>query len=281
VLDRAVVGREDGGVLKVPLLVLPDPVDAFALQSWIDVVADGVRLRMLVDTGSARSEVPRIESLAKRLVEGTSAGRGASGSSSNDPLVRLHTLQLGDLTVTDLTVGLQQQDWPHPPLLSMDVLGSHACHFRFDDQELHLGGPPPQAQGWIPLATEPHRAPAVDVHWESTMVSALWDTGAGITIVDRGWAESHPDVVTILTDTRDGTDATGAPVAGVEGWLAGYTVGDVSFRDQPCCVMDLSGLNAHLTSPIHMALGLPQISQASWYMDFPRGRWAITSTRTP
>ncbi len=267
-------------MLTVPLLVLPDPVDAFALQSWVDVIADGVPLRMLVDTGGARTEVPRIGALAELVQEGMSEGRGASGSPSQDALARLPTLQIGDLTVTDLLVGLPQPDWPHPPVLGMDVLGSHACHFRFDDQEFDLGGPP-DLESWMPLATEPHTAPVVDVHWESTSVSALWDTGAGITIVDRGWAESHPDAVTILTETRDGADSTGAPVAGVEGWLAGCTAGSLSFPAQLCVVVDLAALNAHLPSPIHVILGLPQISQASWFMDFPRRRWAITGPARP
>jgi hypothetical protein len=171
-LDRAVLSRDACGMLRVPLLVLPDPVDALALQSWVDVVADGGALRMLVDTGSALREVPMTGSLARRPVEGT----------------------------------------------------------------------------------------------------ALWDTGAGMTVVDRDWAESHPDAVTVLTETSDGTDATGNTVAVVQGWLASCTIGGVTFPDQPGAVVDLSELNAHLAIPIHLGLGLPQISQASWYMDFPQGR---------
>jgi hypothetical protein len=42
----------DRSVPSIPLVVLPDPDDRYALQAWLDAVADGVPLRLLVDTGT-------------------------------------------------------------------------------------------------------------------------------------------------------------------------------------------------------------------------------------
>ena len=71
----------------------------------------------------------------------------------------------GDQTTRQLLVQLQPPGWPHPALLGMDVLGSHRCTFHFDDPRIELDGPVPAAAEWLPLATDPHRTPTVEVDW--------------------------------------------------------------------------------------------------------------------
>lgn len=80
----------------------------------------------------------------------------------------------------------------------------------------------------------------------------MWDTGAGITIVDRAWAVAHPEAVTIEGVNRQGTDVTGAAVAGTGGTLARCTIGGREFPVAPCAVVDLSSLNARMTTPINI-----------------------------
>ncbi|MEQ7128665.1 aspartyl protease family protein [Actinopolymorpha sp. B11F2] len=251
--------------LTLPLPVVPDPSSPRARQVLLDAVADDVPIRMLLDTGTYRSSVPHRDALAGRLrPEGPDPNTGAG--QHDERLVRLETLQWGSLTARGLTVSLQAPGWPHPPLLGMDVLGPHACHFRFTEGVLELDGPAP-TDALLPLPTPSNKSPAVPVHWGNTTVDAVWDTGAGITIVDRTWAESHPEIVTITHEFGTGTDVYGNTGRNPKGRLAPCRIGNVTFPEQDCGVPDLSSLN------ITMFLGLPLISHADWYMDFPRRHW--------
>lgn len=185
------------------------------------------------------------------------------------------TLVTGDQVTRNLLIQLQPAGWPHPALLGMDVLGSHRCDFHFDRPRIELDGPLPPNPSWFPLTTDPHRTPTVDVSWGDTRSTAVWDTGAGVTLVDRTWASSHPEVVVIGTASGRGTDVTGAQASHPWGTLAACRIGGREFGGQVCGVVDFSVLNATLASPIEVVLGLPLITQASWCMDFPGHRWTL------
>ncbi|RCK70793.1 hypothetical protein DT076_05210 [Desertihabitans brevis] len=110
--------------------------------------------------------------------------------------------------------------------------------------------------------------PCVPVRWGDTVVDAVWDTGAGVTVVDRAWAEAHPHAVTLLQEPSRGTDVTGAEIPGARGLLSASLVAGQALAPQECGVVDLSQLNAHLDDPIRLIIGLPQIVQRDWYVDF-------------
>lgn len=274
-MDLGVPARHDVHVPTIPLTVLPDESDDVALQAWVDVAADGVPLRMLVDTGTTRTAVPHVEPFASRTISPGPGGRGVFGATATDPLIDLNTLQAGDLVTNSLLVERQPELWVHPPLLGMDVLGSHACLFDFADRTLHLDAEPQVTSGWLPLTTEPHRTPTVEVIWAAATLTAVWDTGAGITIVDRAWATAHPEIVTISDAKGVGTDSTGATTDNPQGRMASCRIGGLEFPEQLCGVVDLSALNSGKRSAVQMIIGLPLMVHATWFLDFPRHRWTV------
>ncbi len=235
-------------VIRLPLPVIPDPNSSRACQVFADAIVDGIPARMLVDTGTYRSFVPYRDTFEPSEV-------------------LVQTLQWGALTARNLTVTMNPPDWPHPSLLGMDVLGSHICDFRFGESILELDRPAP-ALDLLPLPTPSDRTPAVPVSWASASTTAVWDTGAGITIVNRSWAEAHPDIVRISSESGHGTDITGASGRNPKGRLAPCRIGQVSFPEQDCGVTNSPGMDG-----IDIILGLPLISNANWYMDFPGRRW--------
>lgn len=256
---------------SVGMSLRPDGPDA--LQAWVDVTADNVTLRMLLDTGSAGTDVPHVEPFASRVTAASNSGKSAFGTVSSTPVAHVHALLVGDLVVDGLLVGVQPAGWPHPPLLGMDVLSPHLCHFQFGAARLEFDDElPPSA--WIPLTTGTD-IPAVDVSWGETSVSAIWDTGASMTVVDQSWALADPDVVTILQETGTGTDSSGQTRSGQTGQLGACRIGNVDFPEQRCGVADFSAFNGRSASPLSMFVGLPQMSQATWAFDFPRQRWTV------
>ncbi|MGI8870222.1 MAG: hypothetical protein ACR2F6_15570 [Mycobacteriales bacterium] len=189
-------------MLVLPLPVSLDPDDGRARQVLMDVVVDGSRrVPMLLDTGTYRSSIPYDAQRIDRCPPGEHSPAG-------ETLVHVDTLCWGDLAGHELTVEMQPEGWNHPALFGMDVLGDHACYFRFTRGRLEVDGPPPSGS-FEPLTTPSHRTPVVPVEWADVAITAVWDTGAGITVVDRGWAEAHPDVVSISAEMGRGTDSTG------------------------------------------------------------------------
>lgn len=261
-------GRQTDHVLQVPIDIEPDVNDPRALQCWADADVAGARLRLLLDSGSDLSCIPPLDSFTTAPERETRSGRGASGESATSHVIGVDRLCVGDLQVDDVSVELQPAGWPHPPLLGMYVFTPHVCAFRFSRGRIDVGVDAPAGgfcwqQGWTPLVE-------VTVAGRAT-ARAIWDTGAGITLVDETWARAHPEAIVISHVQDHGTDATGNPVPGWQGMLTGFTINGRHFPgDQPCGVIDLTPFNAHLNQPIAMFLGLPQIQRADWLVDFPR-----------
>lgn len=261
---------------SIPLVLLPDPEDEHGLQAWADVVADEVPLRLLVDTGTPQSAVPHVGPFATRTRLMAPGGHGVFGPSvGQEVLVDVNALRTGDLVRRQLVVQLQPEGWRHPGLLGMDVLGSHRCDFHFDVPRIDLDAAEPEAASWHPLTTAPHRTPTVPVAWDQVVVDAVWDTGAGATLVDQSWAGRHPDIVTVHPELGRGIDVTGTEVGHHWGTMARCRIGDAVFTEQECAVVDLSRMNATLASPWHVVIGMPLIAQASWCMDYPGRRWTV------
>lgn len=276
-----VVGRagsrivNDGAVRSIPLAVLPDPEDDYALQAWVDAEVDGAPAKLLVDTGTYRSSIPHVEPFASRPRRVESGGGGVFGVPAEEMMVEADVLVTGDVITRNLLVQLQPEAWRHPALLGMDVLGSHRCNFRFDTPRIDLDGVDPPDAAWFSLTTDPHRTPIVETRWEQATVMAVWDTGAGVTLVDQSWASGHPDIVAVRPEAGRGTDVTGVETSHPWGTMAPCRIGGAEFAPQTRGVVDFSAMNATLAAPIEVILGLPLIAQASWCMDFPGRRWTL------
>jgi hypothetical protein len=255
---------------SLPISISAHPNYDGALQAFVEVEANGVPVTMLLDTGAARSSVPHRAEFASLPPVGVSKSHGALGGQRPDPLVRLDSLRAGPFVRTDLVVSVEPEGWDDPPVLGMDVLGDRACWFRFSAGILEVDATAPP--GLLPLHTEPHQMPGVELTWDGVSTKAGWDTGAGISLVDEAWATAHPDVVTILPEIGQGTDSSGATASGPKGRLDSCRIGDMTFPEQDCGLPDLSFFKGALV----IFAGLPLISHVDWYMDFPGRRWCIT-----
>ena len=262
-------------MVSIPLDVLPDPNDDYAQQAWVSATADGVTLRLLLDTGTYRSSLPFVEPFASRAKRAVTGGRGIFGVPIDETTVRVDQLTIGDVITYDLMLQLQPEGCQHPSLLGMDVLGSHRCDFHFAARpRIDLDGKHEDAV-WFPLVSDSHHAPTVEVRWGQTTVEAIWDTGAGVTIVDQSWADQHSDIITIRDERGHGTDVTGTEPSHPWGSMSSCQIGGIEFAEQTCGIVDFAAMNANLSSPIEVIIGLPLIARATWWMDFPGRRWAV------
>ena len=123
------------------------------------------------------------------------------------------------------------------------------------------------------------------VRFGDLAVNGCWDTGAGLTAVDTGFARAHPELFDPLRPSV-GIDASAVEIASDIATMAACSIGEVEFPESTCAIVDLSALNEHLRlqaiedggryEPMLFIVGMPLIQLAEWDFDFPAAKWALT-----
>lgn len=239
----------------------------------VDGTIDGHPYRFVVDTGAARTHV-----VADAFTSGFPSLRrhDSSGAfaASNDVLIELPDVTVGSMHRGPIEVVRLPVGQPGGRnLLGMDVLKAYRCHFLFDQQRLVVGHSEP---GGIShdLRMDHVAHPYVDVRFPDSTAQTVWDSGAGITVVDQGFLMRHAKWFRRASFSV-GTDATGAQVETPTFIMAETSIGGVAFASHRVAAVDLSPANAALTEPMDMILGYTTLRQASWLFDFPAQRWAV------
>ncbi len=262
----------------LPLLFVRHPVEPDDLQIHIEVGIGRETIRVMLDTGADDLVLPYTgETSRLPAITGgdTRPGYGATGVPISNDQVLVPRLALGSLTLVNVAAERTSVDSLQTPLLGMDVLGRYRCHFRFTLGRLDIGGKPQSLPAMLPLELMRSSRPMVPVTFGDLNVTAVWDTGASLSVLDAAFANDHPELIEITGNTY-GSDASGVTFNAPVGRLDRCTIGGVDFEPSTCVVIDLGPINAMLDQPIHMALGTPIMTQADWLFDFPDRTWAIT-----
>lgn len=263
----------------VPVTRVPDEDDPLSWTWSVPVeiaVARGgpwQELTMCLDTGAPRSQlVEQPTGEPGERAYGVTRGVLGSGRSRR---AGLECLRLGGLRVTGLDVDIVPPDQPSARgLLGLDVLGRRAFSFRPREGNLVWEDDPPGPTQPLLLDDTGHLR--VPVSWPGLSVSAVLDTGAGITVVDTALAGQLPQ---LFADhgSAPGQDATGTTVQTptatvVEGRLGG----DLKVPPHRVAFTPLRAATAHLPEPLDVILGTPAIDAFDWWLDVPGRRWAAS-----
>jgi hypothetical protein len=263
----------------VQVFMEPDPDDPDCAVPVVRGTVAGRTYRFVLDTGAARTTMLADDYTAALPSLGADAGHGAFGAVT-DTLVTVTELSFGPLQAPSLDVA--RVDGARPGarnLLGMDLIGQYRCHFRLAAGVVDVG---PAVSGHVVVADLPTDSRGhvyVDVRWagaQGVTGYACWDSGAGITIVHRGFWEAHRELFREI-GTTEGTDASGTQMRTPLVQLAGAVIGQRSFGPHKAAVVDLSAANATLERPMDLVLGYPTLRQADWLFDFPAHKWALTS----
>jgi hypothetical protein len=159
----------------------------------------------------------------------------------------------------------------------MDILREHCCHFMMDEQRVRVdpGDLAEAADVFHELRVDDGYHPYIEVGLGAAKARAVWDTGAGITVVDIQFIRKH-SIYFAEAGRSQGTDATGERVETPMFTMGTVVVGNHAFPPHRVAGVDLSPVNAALRMPMDMILGFSTINKANWVFDFPRRRWAIT-----
>ena len=258
---------------EVGLDLVPDDDPRLCLPS-VTVEVDGVQVEAILDSGAARTQLvglpdpapsagPNEASAGVFGVQMTTGSGEVSLRIPGVPAVRVHA--------TVVPPGLPG----HGNLLGQDVLGRFRCTYRLADGRLILDGDPPALTHPIFLSARRHVY--LDVTWSDhrATASAVFDTGAAVTVVDERFAERHPELFT-PEGSSTGTDATGRSVETPMAIMRGPQILGERFADALVAFVDLSGANSTLERRMDLVLGWTVLSQADWYVDHQGARAACT-----
>lgn len=257
----------------VPLLISPDPDDPGCADIGVDGTIGGRPYRFVLDTGAARTQV-----VADAFTAGAEPlGRIESSGvfrARDQALIRLPDVMVGPIHRRSVeALRVEADALGARNLLAMNVLRHYRCDFSFDEARLRVGGAAPA--GTRPLWMDEAGHPYVDVDFPQVAAATVWDTGAGITVVDQGFVGRHPGLFQPAAPS-EGIDATGARVRTPTYLMAESSIGGSVFAAHRVAAVDLTPANATLTRPMDMILGYSTLRQANWYFDFPGTAWAIT-----
>lgn len=262
----------------IPLIIQPEADDPELLQVFIEGLIEGQPYRFLLDTGAARSAVVGDSLLINYTSRGSVESSGSFGRSTQEEWISVPGLSIGPIQRKPFSlVRLPSRDGAKN-LLGMDFLRHYALHFCFSDALLIVN---PQVElrqdsPFIDLYLDKGAHPYVDVALNSSQLSAVWDSGAGMTVVDLAVISKHPELFTQVGESK-GMDSTGASQMTPVLEMAKVTIGGCVFESHKVVGVDLSAVNATLDRPMDMILGCNLLQRADWLFDFPNHRWKITA----
>lgn len=249
----------------MPLVIEPDPDNPGCAAVRVDAAVDGRTYRFLLDSGAPRTHMrsdPWIDALPSDTRHESS---GVFAATSADVIV-LPSITLGPLLVTDV---LATRSTVGESLLAMDVLGAATIRIDLDRAELGVQASGTASLPWK-LDRSPRGHPLLDLRWPHATGRTVFDTGAGITVVDTSFVRAHPDLFTHAGQTT-GIDSSGTEATTDLYDMAAMTIGNRGFAPTRVAVVDLPQVNGRMDA----ILGYPTIRQAVWMFDFPANRWGF------
>jgi hypothetical protein len=260
----------------IPIELRDNPDNPGAVEAYVAATVAGRGYRLILDTGGGRSTLPLddLTSTFARVDLDDEPGRGALGPRSADAQRAVApSIGLGQLQVRNLVVDLAPDGSDAPPILGLDVLRGHRLELRLADVMLGIDtDAPADMERPLPLSSRSH--PHVAVAWGDVEATALFDTGASVTVVDAGFAAEHPELLEPLPPST-GIDATGIRAEMPMARLAACEIGGRRFDASLAVILPIRGIQLAGDPDFDLALGVPVIRQADWIIDLARGVWGF------
>ena len=260
---------------EIALRLVPDDDEPGLFLPFVPVEIDGVAGEALLDSGATRSKLLYRPGLMLDEAPWPSSV-GAFGSELSALGRASVSCRLGDLDVGTVDVAVVPADHPgHRDLIGQDVLGRYRCRFNLTDGLLILDVESPDATHAVHISDRRHVY--LDLSWidSQATASAVFDTGASVTIVDETFASRHADLFT-SAGTSTGTDAAGIEVETPMALMQGPEILGEQLAEARVAIVDLSLPNSTLERPMDIVLGWTVISQGDWFIDHPAARAACT-----
>jgi hypothetical protein len=258
------------------LIIKPDKEDIDAAEVYVDGKVGSKNYHFILDTGSARTclQFDKYTSTFESIQKSHSSGVFAK---SSDDLITVPSVELGPILIENFTlVRLPENTSNIRNLIGMDLLKDYCFQFLFEKEKVLVNYPEVAGKEVVfqELFVGKKYHPYVNIQLGKTQAKAVWDTGAGITVVDLNFINKHPSFFKKIGRSI-GTDSTGVKLETPMFTMAKIIIGNNNFLPHKVAGVDLSHVNSTTDIPMDLILGYTTLSKANWLFDFPHKKWAI------
>jgi hypothetical protein len=159
-------------------------------------------------------------------------------------------------------------------LLGMDFLKNYSLLFRFDKGKITTNFRGNSDFELRDLFLDKGGIPYVDVDFGNSTAKSVWDTGAGVTLVDINFIHNHPTMFEKI-GMSTGTDSIGTSSETPTLKMKSVKIGGMQFSPHMVVGLDLSHVNSKIDHPFDFLLGYSTLKQAHWHFDFPAKKWGL------
>lgn len=260
----------------INLEIKPDKEDIEAAEVYVKGIIGSKKYRFILDTGSAKTYVQfddytsTFDSFQKNNTSGVFAER-------NDDLITVPYIELGPISKRNFTIARSSQDSSNTRnLIGMDLLKDFCLHFLFEKDRVLVDNLKDFStnENLQELILGKKYHPYIYVQFENVKATAVWDTGAGITVADINFIRKNPLFFEEIGKSK-GIDSTGTKIETPMFTMQTAIIGDIEFPSHTVAGVDLSHVNSTTEIPMDLILGYSTLSKANWVFDFPNEKWAI------
>lgn len=239
----------------------------------MDCAFDGAPKTCQLDTGAGDKIVVEAASGFQRYPAiSTSSNINSDGVRQSADLIQIGDLRLGGLDLGPLRAK-RRSGPPRPPMIGPQAVTKGAFALRFIGKArllLDAAPPPVPLQPLLPFDRDRHLLMTVSVG--SDTVSALFDTGSGLSEVDAGYAAARPDQFLFRGEYMR---LPGRPDAKLYR-MRSLTVGGRRLEDVSVMASDFSLYRERSRdATLRLMLGYDVATRADWYFDLARRRWGL------
>lgn len=262
----------------IELLIKFDDETRETASIYIEGNVNEVNCQFLLDTGCAKTVLTQNEFSAQFKSIGSQISSGVFGRSEYE-LIELDSLTVGPIQERNLVISRAMKGGIDRNLLGMDVLKNYRLFFRIEDAKVETQNRDISDIKVNPLFLDEGGIPYVDVKCGDAIGKAVWDTGAGVTLVDINFINRNQGNFEKV-GTSSGTDSTGTSNETPTYKMKQVKIGGLDFRPHTVVGLDLSHVNSKIDHPFDFLLGYSTIRQANWFFDFPGKSWGLAPAVT-
>lgn len=244
-------------------------------EVYVNVLVDGHGADFILDTGCSVTSLFYNDFSATYPALEQGEYSSAFGKSKSDKIL-VNTISLGDIKKNNCKISRTPKGGNAKNLLGMDFLGDHYFELFLSENQLVLSD---NSSTYCrnDLILDSGKIPFIEVSFEGKIAKAVWDTGAGVTIVDQSFFEANKNLFKNAGSTS-GTDSTGTTFATPIYSIEFMEIGGIKFPEHRVVPLNLGHLGPKTGRGMDFILGYSTLKLANWAMDFKNKKWQIMKT---
>lgn len=240
---------------------------------YVECSFDAVSEKCFLDTGAFFSAVKFTDATAAYQRVGSIYFGGAAGTRKEIDAIEVENVMVGISSLLGERIGrFNKDDSTAESIVGSNFFASKAFSFEFEETpSLSFGSAVATEDG---LEVHKEKVFSIPLKLGASTMRGVWDTGAGLSVINQDFVDSYPDEFVFLGDVP-GNDLTGSSVPLKLYRLKMMSIGNLEFVDTNLLGMNFDLIHKHLGKNLDFIIGFNTIVRANWAMDLKNRKWSV------